>query len=59
MKNQHEVSNSVPSMAKQGAGHNAFATSKRWITASAVTRMSILKEQEKIGENRVQEHVEK
>lgn len=52
------VSNSVRRVTKQGAGHGDFATSQRQIAAGAVTRLSILEEQEK-WERGVQEQVEK
>lgn len=62
VKDQHGLGNSVAKLqnwAKQGAGHNTFATSQRRITAGAVTRVFILKEQEKWERIGVQEHVKK
>ena len=47
VKDRRGPGNSEPSTAEHGAGHSAFATSQRWITAGAVTRAFILKEQEK------------
>jgi len=47
VKDRSGVSNSVPSTAKHGAGHRDFTTSQSQLTASAVTRLCFLKEQEK------------
>lgn len=51
VKDQHGLGNSVPSTAKQGAGHNTFATSQRRITAGAVTSVHPQRTG-KMGENR-------